>query len=80
MASVHPLRLQKSGNNFGLDDGEERGLAICRSAFENIDMAIQVNSANGAASLVIPGNTAALIIGMPIMGYTKGRIALCCAI
>jgi len=44
--------------------------------WENIDMAIDVNSASGAASLVIPGNTAALIIGMPIMGFTKGKIAL----
>jgi hypothetical protein len=42
---------------------------------ENIDIAIEVNSARGAASLEISGNTAALIIGMPVMGYAKGKIA-----
>jgi hypothetical protein len=42
---------------------------------ENIDIAIKVNSARGAASLEISRNTAALIIGMPVMGYAKGKIA-----
>jgi hypothetical protein len=48
--------------------------------WENIDMAIEVHSVRGAASRVRSGNTAALIIGMPIMGFTKGKIALWCAI
>jgi hypothetical protein len=47
---------------------------------ENIDIAIEVHSVRGAASREISGNTAALIIGMPVMGYTKGKIALWCAI
>jgi hypothetical protein len=43
-------------------------------------MAIYVSSARGEASLVMVGSTAALIIGMPVMASTKGKMALCGAI
>ena len=56
----------KASRKFSLDAADP---------LENIDIAIEVNSARGAASLEISGNTAALIIGMPVMGYAKGKIA-----